>query len=298
MTGLLRRPRPLLVTGVPRSGTTWLARELASAPSCALTGREPMNPNGRQYQLAGTVDNWVRLSRPSRTQVAALRRAYLGLAPGVYGRFGHRQWRAPLPTTRVVVKDPYAVLSLDTIAHVTDALPVLVYRHPAAVLSSYRRMGWRPDVADVASALAGQSGATPPAGAEHDLVLGMAWFWATLNATALDAMEHVQGAVVVDHAELAAGGAAAMNSLFAACGLPPTWTPAQRPDTEQRQLARTSTSTAKTDAGAPVLHRLDRPSEQVATQWRSSVDDDELALLDALAGPTLRRLELAKLDLS
>jgi hypothetical protein len=288
----------LVVTGVPRSGTTWLARELASAPACSLTGREPMNPNGRQYKLGGTLDTWVRLSRPSQVQVRALRRAYRGLAPGVYGRYGHRQWRAALPSTRVVVKDPYAVLSLDTIARVTDAVPVLVYRHPAAVLSSYRRMGWRPDVTEVAAALAGEPGTNPPPdGAEHDLVAGMAWFWAALNRTALDAMEHVPGAVVVDHAELAAGGAPAMNRLFAACGLAPTWSPSQPSASRQRPLARAS-STAEPGTGTPVLHRLDRPSEQVATQWRSTVDDDEVAVLDALTGPTLQRLEAARIRLS
>ncbi len=296
MAGLLRRPRPLLVTGVPRSGTTWLARELSSAAGCSLTGREPMNPNGRQYRLAGTVGTWVRLTRPSREQAGALRRAYRGLAPGVYGRYGHRQWRAVLPTTRVVVKDPYAVLSLDTVCRVTDAVPVLVFRHPAAVLSSYRRMGWRPDVAEIAAALADEPGAVPPPDrAEQDLAVGMAWFWAALNAMALDAMERVSGAVVVDHAELAAGGAPAMNALFSACGLPPTWTPPEQHAAERRPSARPTSGDRA--AGSPVLHRLDRPSEQVATQWRASVGDDEVALLDELAGPTLRRLEAARLRL-
>lgn len=256
-----------------------------------------MNPNGRQYKLGGTVSSWVRLAQPSRAQVSALRRAYQGLAPGVYGRYGHRQWRAALPSTRVVVKDPYAVLSLDTIARVTDAVPVLVYRHPAAVLSSYRRMGWQPDVADVAAALAAEPGLPPPPdGAQHDLLAGMAWFWATLNRVALDAMSQVDRAVVVDHAELAAGGADAMNALFAACGLQATWTPTQQHATDQRPATRTP-APVPSGSATPVLHRLDRPSEQVATQWRSTVDDDEVEVLDALAGPTLRRLEAARLSL-
>jgi hypothetical protein len=256
-----------------------------------------MNPNGRQYKLGGTLDSWVRLVQPSREQASALRRSYRGLAPGVYGRYGHRQWRAVLPTTRVVVKDPYAVLSLDTVAEVTDAVPVLVFRHPAAVLSSYRRMGWRPDVAEIAAALADEPGTVPPPEeAERELAVGMAWFWATLNATALDAMEQVPGAVVVDHAELAAGGAPAMNSLFSACGLAPTWTPSAGHRSASRPPVRATASTGPTSTG-PVLHRLDRSPEQVATQWRATVDDDEVALLDELAGPTLRRLEAAKLRL-
>ena len=57
-----RRGRPILVTGVPRSGTTWLARLLAGSPGTALAGREPMNPRGRQYALGGTLTGWARLS--------------------------------------------------------------------------------------------------------------------------------------------------------------------------------------------------------------------------------------------
>ena len=57
--------RPILVTGVPRSGTTWLARLLALSPGTALAGREPMNPRGRQYALGGSLDGWTRLTDPS-----------------------------------------------------------------------------------------------------------------------------------------------------------------------------------------------------------------------------------------
>ena len=50
---MLRRPPPILVTGVPRSGTTWLARWLARGGGMALTGREPMNPEATSTDLRG-----------------------------------------------------------------------------------------------------------------------------------------------------------------------------------------------------------------------------------------------------
>jgi len=140
---------PLLVTGMPRSGTTWLARLLASARGTALTGREPMNPRGRQYALAGTLSGWARLTTLSRKQEAALSRAYAGRTPWVYSRYGHRQWAALVPRTRIVVKDPFAMLSIPAIHRVTTAQPVLIYRHPGAVLTSYQRMGWAPDVEEL-----------------------------------------------------------------------------------------------------------------------------------------------------
>ena len=91
--------RPILVTGVPRSGTTWLARLLALSPATALAGREPMNPRGRQYALGGSLDGWARLTDPSPYQRFLLRSAYRGWNPMVYSRFGTRQWAGPLPQT-------------------------------------------------------------------------------------------------------------------------------------------------------------------------------------------------------
>ncbi len=66
--------------------------------------------------------------------------------------------RAPLPGTRLIVKDPFALLSMETIADVTGALLVLIYRLPGAVLTSCRRMGWHPDIEEVRHA-AGREGA-------------------------------------------------------------------------------------------------------------------------------------------
>ena len=134
-----------------------------------MTGREPMNPQPGQYRLGRTLSVWTRLETPSKRQLVALRLAYAGLTPGVYGRYGYRQWAAPWPRTRTVVKDPFAVLSIASVVTATSALPILVYRHPAAVLASYRRMGWLPDVAEVALAVSDLAGTEePPVGTADD----------------------------------------------------------------------------------------------------------------------------------
>jgi hypothetical protein len=298
-----RRRRPLLVTGVPRSGTTWLARQLAGARGCAMTGREPMNPQPGQYQLGGTLDAWTRLATPSGRQVTALRLAYSGLTPRVYGRYGHRQWAAPWPGTTIVVKDPFAVLSVRAVVDVTAALPVLVYRHPAAVLASYRRMGWSPDVAEVSAALAPYEGApydglpaAPEGGGVHDDPRSMAWFWSVLNAVALADLAAVGGGVVISHEELASGGADALGTLFEACGLDRPAADEADPDSPPRTEAEEPVPTPARDAEADrVLHRLDRPSGEVATAWRSGTDPAELEVLDALTGPTFAALQAARL---
>ena len=130
----------------------------------------------------------------------------------VFSRFGARQWAGPLPQTRVVVKDPYALLSLRTVAAATGATPVLVYRHPGAVLASYRRVSWSPRLDEVA-AIAG----TPevralgldlpevPQGSTPVTAHEMGIFWSVLMELALaDAAD--TSTLVVSHAELASGG--------------------------------------------------------------------------------------------
>lgn len=254
---------PILVTGVPRSGTTWLARTLAASPGTAMPGREPMNPRGRQYALGGTLTAWTRLESPTPAQVRALRRCYAGLEPRTFSRYGIRQWAAPLPETRVVVKDPFALLAVETVHRVTGAVPVVVYRPAGAVLASYRRMGWRPDVEEVVAL-----GAPPPAG-EGD-VAAMAAFWSFLHAEALAALDRAGCGLVVAHDELLAGGEAAVGVLRSALGLRPP----------RRQAAP---APARTERAAG-LHDFDRAPEELAEGWRRELAPGEAeAIAEATA---------------
>lgn len=287
--GRERRP-PVLVTGVPRSGTTWLARRLAGSPGTALTGREPMNPRGHQYALAGSLQGWTRLSEPTRRQRLALVSAYRGLNPFVYSRYGHRQWAAPWPGTRIVVKDPFALLSVPAVRSTTGATPVLVYRHPAAVLASYRRMGWTADLGEVATALGRAPEPCPQdlqatPGAED--AWAMAQFWTLLHTRALADLDGVDGAVIVSHEAVATGGDAAMHTLFDRLDL--TWKPEDAPTQpavpEQRE------------ADPHALHNFDRAPETVASSWRARVSPAELELVELAAEATLRELEARSIPL-
>lgn len=282
-----RDTRPLLVTGVPRSGTTWLARVLASGPGCAMTGREPMNPHGRQYRLGGTIDAWTRLTRPTARQRAALDLAYRGWMPLVYSRYGYRQGVAALPWSKIVVKDPFAMLSIPAIVRTTGAVPVLVYRHPGAVLASYRRMGWRPDIAEVAP-IVDLPDAPEADGPEH-LAVDMARFWSALNATAVADLEEVGQSVIVAHEDVATAGMAGVRRLFAACGV--DW------DLETERRIAGAGSEGGSANSSKTLHDLNRDPAAVATSWRSHVSDQEVALLESVAGPTLAVLNARRIVL-
>ncbi len=243
-----------------------------------MTGREPMNPRGRQFALQGSVSSWVRLDRdPSTRQLRALRRVYRGWEPRVYSRYGVRQWAAPLPWVRVVVKDPFALLSLQAVTRATGARLVILYRHPAAVLASYRRLNWLPDIAEIAAlGLPDAEPPSPPPPAGDD-VSAMGWFWATCYATVLRDLAKLPDALVVDHAALAAGEDAALAELAAALGIRDL-----RPHHASRR--------AHGDRPTLRLHDLDRRPAKVAEAWRHQVRPDEIARIEACAGAVHRQL--------
>lgn len=289
MRGSTRGQRPpILVTGVPRSGTTWLARQLALTPHTALAGREPMNPRGRQYALGGSLTAWTILDAPSRRQRVALRSAYAGLNPFVYSRYGHRQWAAPGPGTRVVVKDPFALLSLAAVHDLTGARPVVLVRHPGAVLLSYRRMGWTADTDEVRSlAKAHLPQAPTPSGTLTDAA-AFGWFWNTLHEMALPGIEG-SGAVVVFHEDLAAGADASMSILAATLGLD------GRAQADQPPAHQPTTSSA---VDPDRLHNFDRDPRTVAAAWRDEISDTELEALEEATATAMSSLASRRLDLT
>ncbi len=296
--GFAESRAPLLVTGVPRSGTTWLARLLATAPGTALAGREPMNPRGRQYALGGTVIGWVRLTDPSPRQRRLLRSTYRGWNPRTYGRYGRGQWRGPLPWTRMVVKDPFAMLSVPTISEVTGARALQVYRHPGAVLASYRRMGWEPDLTEIAALVPVVAEAEPRvaelwAGGVDRLspAARMGVFWTVLQRLALEDLPKAPGTVVVSHSELAAGGPEGARRLFGLLGLDYS----EETNHEMTGSEETPARPGHGDPSSHELHRFDRRPADVAESWRRHLDESEIAEIEGVAGPALAELEERRL---
>lgn len=287
--------RPILVTGMPRSGTTWLARLLATASGTALAGREPMNPRARQYALAGTLHGWAKLTSLTPRQQRALRLAYRGWNPFVFSRYGRRQWAAPLPGTRLVMKDPFAMLSVPVVAATTGAIPVLLYRHPGAALASYRRMGWAPDLGELAPILdehraARAVTARPLPGPDKvGEAEAMGQFWSALYEIAIDNAEQSADLIVVSHEELASGGVAATGRLFDALAL--TWR-------EGTDLELSRESRAPQSGSSRTLHNFDRAPSEVAGGWRRELTPDELRAIEAATTSIRARLQALRLVLA
>jgi hypothetical protein len=215
--------------------------------------------------------------------------AYAGLDPRIFSKYGHRQWAAALPWVRVIVKDPFALISLPAVVEATGALPVVVYRHPAAVLASFRRMMWAPhpdEVAYLESMVPDRLRRTEAfVGAPVDVeLIGRMW-WTLYSLFLLDA-ERLDTLIVVAHADLAQGGLSALENVRNECGLQPA-----------RGRAQTSIRWPAKVADPKRLHNFNRDPREVASSWRAEMSANDVASLERVIEPVWTALQERRLRL-
>jgi hypothetical protein len=172
---------PLVVFGIPRSGTTWVAESLAASGERHYV-HEPDNEGlsyaGWRAKAGLHRYPWFGPSAEHGPYRQLFERAIAGRLPDTRGRANelllrlhgqstarivagldrHRGWHRPGSTARppgpleralapappdraVLVKTVHATLALPWLAERLDFRPVVVVRHPASVVSSYLHLG-------------------------------------------------------------------------------------------------------------------------------------------------------------
>lgn len=155
---------PILVTGAHRTGTTWVGKMLAASGEAAYIS-EPLNvwhrpgvfsiPTSRWYTYICPENEYNYLDGLRQTlnyryhllaEIRSLRsrkdlmRMGRDVATFLNGRL-HRQ--------RPLLKDPFAVFSAPWFKERLDCQVVITIRHPAAFVSSLKRLGWAFDFSDL-----------------------------------------------------------------------------------------------------------------------------------------------------
>jgi hypothetical protein len=294
-----------VVTGLHRSGTTFLGSVLAAARGARLLGREPLNP---QWGVAGVTRWYQRLGEPSggepaidgsaEYQLERLRRGQpvRWVHPGGGGRrLLTSAWhQATVTTVRVrsqvlVVKDPFLSLSLRYVTRrLTDRPVVVAMRHPAAWAMSLARMGWHPGwlLADLLSRpeLAEATDRVPrrdwPAA---PLVQAAGWTWAVLaDALQEQCRDLPAGTVVVLPLEsMRMDPVACCLRLVEQVGLPVSAA------TEARIHDLTEGSDVVPTTG--VQHVLSRDTRSSVEAWRSRMAPEDQHVIWSIAGPTAQQ---------
>ncbi|GGK67640.1 sulfotransferase [Planomonospora sp. ID91781] len=152
---------PVLVTGLPRSGTSWTGRMLAAGGELVYVN-EPLNPLPRpgrspgvldadvthrfQYICADDDEPWLR----AFTDTVSLRYRFLAelrrnrapydLARMV--RYGTAFTLGRLTGRRALLDDPFALFSAGWFAHRLGCRVIILVRDPVAFAGSWQRLGW------------------------------------------------------------------------------------------------------------------------------------------------------------
>lgn len=152
---------PVLVTGLPRSGTSWTGKMLAAGGELVYVN-EPLNPQhppGRcpgvlkaqvthrfQYICEDNADDWlgpfrdtVALRYRFRAELARNRSPY-DLARMI--RYGSAFTLGRLRGRRALLDDPFAVLSAAWFASALGCRVIALVRDPVAMVASWQRLGW------------------------------------------------------------------------------------------------------------------------------------------------------------
>jgi len=131
----LQSPKGILVTGAPRSGTSWVGRMLSLAENTNYL-HEPLN---NQFAVNSFNEEpfpywFMYLNKDNQDDYLEKISRMIGLQPGRRSNKKGKQ----IP----VIKDPIAVFSSEWLAHTYDLDVVFLVRHPGAVIRSILTLGW------------------------------------------------------------------------------------------------------------------------------------------------------------
>ncbi|GLW07299.1 sulfotransferase family protein [Microtetraspora sp. NBRC 13810] len=236
--------RPVLVTGLPRSGTSWAGKMLAAGGDLVYVN-EPLNPQhppGRspgvlnatvthrfQYICRDNEAAWL----PAFADTVALRYRFLAelrrnRSPydlARLARYGAAFTAGRLRGRRALLDDPFAVLSAGWFAERLGCRVVVLVRDPVSLAASWQRLGWtvyfhelleqplllrdHPEVAETRALVGSQ-----------DRLAKVAALWRLTSAITARLADRHPGVLVVRYEDLATAPLAAFRHLYTWAGLP------------------------------------------------------------------------------
>jgi len=293
------RPSPIVIAGLPRSGTTWTMRVLGTSPGTRkllepdnedkypaaihakhALGRYPCLVPGQQARAYHGLWAWILAGGQEGWRSLQARRV---LGPGATtrifdGRMDATTWlaatlaRDPRPGTpvpeRVIAKSIHAQLSLEWIDQAFDVTPLVLLRHPANVLASWMEVGLKDgrnstleSRPEVRARYVERWGVPLPG---DDPVERMSWRIGLLVAALEEAMARNPRWQMRTHEQLCTDSVATFRTLFDDLGL--EWG-----DATEQFLVENDTP------GEGFVTK--RVAADVVDSWQQRLDDDQLATL-------------------
>ncbi|WP_169948603.1 sulfotransferase [Microbispora sp. H11081] len=295
---------PVLVTGLPRSGTSWVGRMLTASGRLVYVN-EPLNPQRPPGRSPGVLDASVThrfqyicpddetpwLAAFSRTVAlrygwaAEIRRNH---GPGDLARmakYGTAFTLGRLLARRALLDDPFALLSAEWFAARLGCRVVVVVRDPVSFAASWRRLGWRVDVRELLGQpfLLRDHPYVADLGrhiGERDVVTAAAVLWRAARRVTDTVARRTAGVRVVRYEDLCAAPVDGFRDLYDWCGLPWTGRAARR---ITAACTRSRPGSRPAFAWTGLSRTAYRPMDSRRALMSASLPQDDAARVRALA---------------
>ncbi len=135
--------KPLLISGIHRSGSTWLANMLTVSKDTMLID-EPFNIGDCSFKLGGLPKGFYTYIPDINEENARIQFQMVinNRTKRVFSKRKKEHWFPFMRTGRQIIKDPIAALSTEWLYKNFELDILILVRHPAAYVSSLIRMGW------------------------------------------------------------------------------------------------------------------------------------------------------------
>ena len=308
---------PIMVAGMARAGTSWVAEMLRAAGGFVHLN-EPFNPKHPPGQSPGILnapvpvgylyvtDHNAELYRPALTDTFRFRyrhraelrrnRAWFDLAK--MAKYSSAFTLGALTGKRPLLDDPYASLAAEWMAEEFDGQVAVLVRHPAAMVASYRRLGYRAHFRHFLDQPQLMADWLEPWRADmealletEDRVAQVATFWRVLHYVLAEMAERSPRLHVVRYEDLCFAPEAAYESLFAGLGLGFNRSARQEVVRATSGSSKNQSHTWRFSRRGGLSRTAFRPMDSKAniTAWQKVIAPEEAARIRELTAPAADR---------
>jgi sulfotransferase family protein len=304
---------PIHVAGMARAGTSWVAEMLRAAGGFVHLN-EPFNHKHPPGQSPGILNAPVPVGylyiadhnadayRPALhdtfrfryRHLAELRKNRSGFDLAKMAKYSSAFAMGALRRKRPLLDDPYASLAGLWIAEEFDGQAAVLVRHPAAMVASYRKLGYRAHFRHFLDQPQLMADYLEPWREEmealvetDDRVAQVATFWTMLHRVLADMVDRSDRLHVVRYEDLCADPVGEFERLFTRLGL-------EFNDAARAEVVRGTEGSSKNQSHAWRMSRHGglsrtafRPMDSKAMiwAWKKTISPGEAARIRAITGP-------------
>jgi hypothetical protein len=281
---------PILVTGVHRSGTTWIGKMLAADPLTAYIS-EPLNVLHRPGVFCAKVLHWYQyICEENESEYLSAFQQLLDFDYHLWDeirsirslkdflRMG-RDFRifsnGLMHGQRVLIKDPFAVFSVPWFTKKLNCKVAITVRHPAAFANSLKRLNWPFDFNDLLNQSLLMRDYLEPYRDEmqfikSDDVIGQAaLLWRMIYHSVHSTLEQNPDFIVIRHEDLSRDPVNGYRNLYTSLGL--DFTPRV-----EKIILSSSSSENPIESSRKTVHAVKLDSRSNIGNWKKRLTIEEI----------------------